>query len=430
MSNIPPDASSPSPSGHLAVEGSPAFLSGLGFYDPALAKRLKDAAGRSDAGARAVLAALIDSADRALGTPLRTVLQKTECAPSGDPRDYHSLAPYWWPDPDTKDGIPYQRRDGERLPEADLRAPESLKFDVSRFQGVFDDVTVLAWAHHLTGRADYAEKALAVVRAWFLDEQTGMNPNLDYAQVRRVHRRNRGRPSGVMEAKAIAFLLDAVSLLSAAGAFPDEDRAALTDWCRRYAGWLESSDSGRKECAAQNNHGTCFEMQALSLAAFLKDADAVQKAVERCRGRLADQFTPDGRQPQEETRSIPLHYRLYNLQAWCVVIHLARRSGCDPAPPGSPAHRILAGAVRDVIHDVGVWRRDGSSMEAGDWNIGRRLGRGKLGLLVRAGATLFDIPEPAGMRADPHPTRDPICWELAFGWLPPSESSPPDPVSP
>ena len=28
-----------------------------------------------------------------------------------------SQAPYWWPDPDTPDGLPYVRRDGERNPE-------------------------------------------------------------------------------------------------------------------------------------------------------------------------------------------------------------------------------------------------------------------------------------------------------------------------
>jgi hypothetical protein len=28
-----------------------------------------------------------------------------------------SLAPYWWPDPKSPNGLPYIRRDGERNPE-------------------------------------------------------------------------------------------------------------------------------------------------------------------------------------------------------------------------------------------------------------------------------------------------------------------------
>ena len=37
--------------------------------------------------------------------------------PSGDIHDYTSMGPYWWPDPEKEDGLPYIRRDGEINPE-------------------------------------------------------------------------------------------------------------------------------------------------------------------------------------------------------------------------------------------------------------------------------------------------------------------------
>lgn len=35
-----------------------------------------------------------------------TVVRDKRLAPSGDPHDYCSIAPYFWPNPDTPDGLP------------------------------------------------------------------------------------------------------------------------------------------------------------------------------------------------------------------------------------------------------------------------------------------------------------------------------------
>ena len=46
-----------------------------------------------------------------------SVLDKEGIAPSGDKKDYVSFGTYWWPNPDTGDGLPYIVRDGELNPE-------------------------------------------------------------------------------------------------------------------------------------------------------------------------------------------------------------------------------------------------------------------------------------------------------------------------
>ena len=67
--------------------------------------------------------AIIAGAEAALAEPIVTVVSGKEggkfTAPSGDPRDYVSLSPYWWPDPKKEDGLPYIRRDGEINPDRD-----------------------------------------------------------------------------------------------------------------------------------------------------------------------------------------------------------------------------------------------------------------------------------------------------------------------
>ena len=60
---------------------------------------------------------LISSADMALQFEPVSVVQKTDIPPSGNKHDYMSLAPYWWPNPKTANGLPYIRKDGEINPE-------------------------------------------------------------------------------------------------------------------------------------------------------------------------------------------------------------------------------------------------------------------------------------------------------------------------
>jgi len=58
-------------------------------------------------------------ADRALAVKTFSVTQKDLTPPSKDKHDYMSIAPYWWPNPSTPNGLPYVRRDGEINPERD-----------------------------------------------------------------------------------------------------------------------------------------------------------------------------------------------------------------------------------------------------------------------------------------------------------------------
>src|ERR1044072_5271844 len=46
-----------------------------------------------------------------------SITSKATTPPSGDKHDYMSQAPYFWPDPQRPNGLPYIRRDGDRNPE-------------------------------------------------------------------------------------------------------------------------------------------------------------------------------------------------------------------------------------------------------------------------------------------------------------------------
>ena len=64
----------------------------------------------------AALKKLRADADAAMGVGPFSVMWKKLTPPSGDKHDYMSVGPYWWPDPNKPDGLPYIRKDGERNP--------------------------------------------------------------------------------------------------------------------------------------------------------------------------------------------------------------------------------------------------------------------------------------------------------------------------
>lgn len=289
--------------------------------DPA---RLAAQTGPEWRAARAALAA--ESALMQARGPF-SPLQKTMVAPSGDPRDYFSVAPYFWPDPGAPDGLPYVWRDGERRPGTTLYEPGSEAYDRSALQRALTDpvIAVLAFLAH--GDTQAAAHGARQVRAWFTDPATRMSPHLAYAQIRPGRHDGVGYGRGTIEATDLVFLLDAARLLEASGALSPRDAASLRDWCRAYRSWLAESPQGGRELAARNNHGTAYDLQMLALAAYLGDLRCLIDTVRRAQARLLEQLAPDGAQPQEEGRTLSMGYCCFNLQLWVTLAQAAERCG-------------------------------------------------------------------------------------------------------
>ena len=270
---------------------------------------------------------LISFAEAAVEEGDFSVLDKTTVAPSGNPNDYWHPAPYWWPNPKTRDGLPYVRRDGQRVPGTRMYEPESDQYDRTRLQKMFDNTTICALGAAVTGRQDLAAHGARLVRRWFLDPVSRMNPNLNYAQVRMGRDANKGAPTGVIEFKDIYYFLDAVRLLDQLGALERSEVQAFSAWLQEYQSWLEGSAQGGAECESGNNHGTYYELQAISIAAFLDDSDLVRKCYFRALSRLHRQITDAGEQPEELKRTLTQHYVVFNLQGFLNIFRVAQASG-------------------------------------------------------------------------------------------------------
>lgn len=273
------------------------------------------------------MSTLFKLAGEAMARRPGSVIDKQTLPPSGDPHDYWHPAPYWWPNPETADGLPYIRRDGERVPGTEMYDPDSAKYDRTGLQRVFDDTTVLALAWAVSGESAFAEQAALVIRCWFIDPATRMNPHLRYAQVRLGNNGNEGAHTGVIEMKDLYYFLDAVRLLERAGAFTDKDIRQLQEWLTAYLAWLESSPQGQGERMSANNHGSIYDLQVAAIAAYLGNTTTLQRVFRESRQRLYAHFEPDGYQADEMSRTMTAHYSCFNLQGWLNLAAIAKACG-------------------------------------------------------------------------------------------------------
>ena len=264
---------------------------------------------------------LIRDADQALYVGPFSVVDKEVLPPSGDKRDYMSQAPYWWPDSDRADGLPYIRRDGEVN-------PDSVGLDRVPLADLCAALSALAPAYFFSDLEHFAAHAGLLLRTWFLDEATAMRPHLEYGQS--IPGRCDGRGSGIIDTHGFGWLVEMVGLLATSSAWNCDDQRALEAWFGAYLDWLLDSEYGREEASQNNNHGTWYDVQTASLALFVgRDEVARQICAASTRRRVAAQLEADGSQPLELARTRSLDYCAMNLAAFFDLADLGLKTGVD-----------------------------------------------------------------------------------------------------
>ncbi len=253
---------------------------------------------------------------------LSIVDDKIHTAPSRDPRDYISLSPYWWPNPETTDGLPYVRDDG-------VRNPEVYEYhERARGEAFGPAVQTLAVMYYLSGEEKYAEKAAELIRAWFLDPKRGMNPNMTYAQY--VPGMERIRGTGIIDSRRFMTGLNAAQIIKDSAAWSDEDERELKRWAGAFAYWLEHSVNGLTEVNSANNHGLWYETILQMAIMYSGDYDYLKERVERYMlPRIDTQVAEDGSLPHELARTLGLHYTTFALESINLSDIMAHKVGVD-----------------------------------------------------------------------------------------------------
>jgi hypothetical protein len=318
----------------------------------------------------AALAELKRAADAELKKGPYSVVDKPFSPPSGDKHDYMSQAPYFWADPNKPDGLPYIRRDGERNPEAKKyrNRPD--------LGNLMDAVDTLALAYYFTDDETYAKKAAELLRAWFLDPATRMNPNLKFGQF--IPGENTGRGRGLIETAGLTRLIDDIGLLENSQSLTADDRRGLREWFDQFLTWMLESEIGRDEAAAKNNHGTYYDLQVVSFAFFLGKDDIAKRVLNDVGPKRVAQIATDGRQPLELARTKAWGYSLMNLNGLMSLARMGEHVGIDLWSYETPDGRSIKKAI-DYMLPYAAGEKQWDHPQLGGWSP-----RGFNGILRRA----------------------------------------------
>lgn len=229
---------------------------------------------------------------------------------AGDAHDFYSEGDYWWPDPLNPDGA-YIRRDGETNPDNFVAHRHAM----IRFSSIVGNLTS---AYLLTKDEIYAKAVIKHVRAWFIDAETRMRSNLQYAQA--IKGIATGRGIGIIDTVHLMEVAQSLLRLEQAGVLPEDVVTGSKKWFSDYLKWMSTHPYGIEEMNAKNNHGTCWVMQAAVFARYVDDKDMI----EFCKNRykqviLPHQMAEDGSFPRETARTKPYGYSLFNLDAMATI---------------------------------------------------------------------------------------------------------------
>jgi hypothetical protein len=264
-----------------------------------------------------------------------------------DPHDYYSEAPDWWPNPDDPLG-PYLQRDGHFNPD---------RFSANRvaLNLMSDTVFVLGAAAYLFDDDRYSQRAERVIQTWFLSPKTRMNPNLDYARV--VRGVSAGRPSGILEGRALIRAIEGMEFLARTGNWDAKDQAAVHKWFEEYLRWLTQSKNGAEEKIRGSGQASWWTAQVVAAATFVQDEGLQKAAFSYYRDHIFPrQIRTDGVGPRDDVRT-----SVFDLEASTVVCRIAEVQGVDLwSIHGATGSNIgtLINSVEPYLSDARLWSRE------------------------------------------------------------------------
>ncbi len=306
---------------------------------------------------------LVTAAEVALAAEPKTIMAARNPRSAGGPNDFSSEGDYWWPDARNPEG-PYVQRDGLTNPD-NFVAHRQLLLAFARHFGV------LAATYRVTGEERYAAAAVRHLHAWFVEPATRMNANLLYSQA--IKGVSTGRSIGVIDTVHFAEVALGVEALRGSKALTRAEEAAITGWFRDYLAWIRTHPYGIGESKAENNHGTCWTLQAAAFAHLTGDATVLAE----CRRRLIEvhlpgQMAADGSFPRELARTKPYGYSIFNLDVMTALAVVLSTPDDDLMRFTLPDGRgPLKGVefLAPCLADKTKWRKAPDVMYGNDWPV-------------------------------------------------------------
>ena len=281
---------------------------------------------------------------------------------AGGLHDFFSEADYRWPNPANPDG-PYIGRDG-------YSNPENFPDHRRALNGMCITVANLASAWLLTGEQKYADAILPHLYAWFVNEETRMNPSLDFAQA--SHGVSTGSSYGIIDTIHLVEVVEAMRRLREAGLMPDDLAEGTKAWFYRYVDWLTKDPKGIKEMRCGNNHGVCWILQVGNFARYVGWTEWFLFARNRFKYKYLPEMAVDGSFPMEVARTKGYGYSLFNLDAMVGVCQTLSTPDDDLWTFVSENGRNILQALDFMfpyIQDKASWPKEPDVMYWEEWPV-------------------------------------------------------------
>lgn len=311
----------------LANRDEPRCKASAGYSSPAGTRTyllrpdlLQSSASDSSALGQANSKELIAAANEALSHAPHSVMEKSVTAPSGDKHDYVSLDNYSWQDAKSPTGWTW--RDGHFNP-----AYTGPAFDYGRLWSLVNDAQTLALAYDFTHDRRYSRHLAAIIRTWFLNPATRMNPNQSYAQLI-PGTKSETNGNGSIDGWRFVFLIDAVGLVQGSGDLTAGELAGLRNWFSHYLTWMSTSAQGQHELRAKGNHAVYYDIQRIDFALFTGQ-DALARGFAQDAASRTSQINRRGELPQELAREDKPHYIAFGSNAFAKLASLSACAGVD-----------------------------------------------------------------------------------------------------
>ncbi|OON98855.1 MAG: hypothetical protein ATN35_03405 [Epulopiscium sp. Nele67-Bin004] len=226
-----------------------------------------------------------------------------------DKHQYFSLSSYFYPDTDpTKEWI---RKDGHVNPESIMYAKSGLR----KTSMVLNLGSIM---YYLTGDKKYYELMKEHIKSFFLNEETKMLPNLNYAQIVVNHPKyGTGRGSGIVDFSSnMGYAFVMIKHLYDLGMFEEDLYNDLKAWTKELLVWLETHPNAHFERDTMNNHGTIFMLLMTQLYFFVGELDEKKDSLIAGVNKHLVQIDEEGRMDEELLRTRALAYSAMNFKSY------------------------------------------------------------------------------------------------------------------
>lgn len=271
---------------------------------------------------------------------LSVVNNKVLVAASGDPHDYISVGPYFWPDPTKPDGKPWIEKDGQFN-------PTRSQYDNGKMSKMAYRTEVCALLWHFKRDKEAAEYAVKQLEYFFVAPETKMNPHLKYGQS--VPGKVDGRPAGMIDALEFLKVIDAIAMLRDYPGYTKELHAGLQKWFNAYATWMRTDKMARKDWPVKQNHGLSYHTQIAAYMAFSGDLGAARGHLNILKKRIVESIQENGIQPAEVRRTNGWSYSNYALMIIMQAVGVGRNIGFDLIDPKDVSGIRVRAAVDYLI---------------------------------------------------------------------------------